>query len=111
MLFQVDFPNATLSRSFTNCRSKPSYLEAAFKPFELMLQGIVLCVLGQIFPILVLLGVVPLYYGARKLGWEFLRLMQRSAADARTRRLADDCLARFSQICDSRQCSDESGTY
>ncbi len=34
---------------------------------ELTLKGAVLCTLGIFFPLLVLIGVVPLYYGVRKL--------------------------------------------
>ena len=56
-----------------NLRSLPQTDRETFQAWELMLNGVVLCVLGQIFPILVLFGVVPLYYGARKLGWVFVR--------------------------------------
>ena len=34
---------------------------------ELTLRGVMFCVLGLLFPPLVLLGLVPLYYGLRKL--------------------------------------------
>ena len=33
---------------------------------ELMLKGIVICLLGVVFPLALLIGLVPLYYGARK---------------------------------------------
>jgi hypothetical protein len=33
---------------------------------ELTLKGAVLCIIGLLFPPLVLIGAVPLYYGARK---------------------------------------------
>jgi hypothetical protein len=63
---------AKLQRILADLRSLPHTDEESFQALELMLQGIVLCVLGQIFPILSLFGVVPLYYGARKLGWVLL---------------------------------------
>jgi hypothetical protein len=34
---------------------------------ELTLKGVVLCALGLLFPPLVVIGLVPLYYGLRKL--------------------------------------------
>ena len=34
---------------------------------ELTLRGVMFCVLGLLFPPLVILGLVPLYYGLRKL--------------------------------------------
>jgi hypothetical protein len=33
---------------------------------EMTLKGIVICLLGVFFPLAVLIGLVPLYYGARK---------------------------------------------
>jgi len=33
---------------------------------ELTLKGVVICLLGVFFPVAVLIGLVPLYYGARK---------------------------------------------
>jgi hypothetical protein len=34
---------------------------------ELTLKGSVICILAVIFPVLVVIGLVPLYYGARKM--------------------------------------------
>ena len=39
---------------------------------EMTLRGVMFCVLGLLFPPLVLLGLVPLYYGLRKLGLAFM---------------------------------------
>jgi hypothetical protein len=46
---------------------------------ELTLKGAVLCVLGLLFPPLVLFGAVPLYYGARK--WASAALGIKGAGD------------------------------
>lgn len=43
-------------------RTNAEKLEAV----ELVLKGVVICVLGVFFPPAVLIGLVPLYYGARK---------------------------------------------
>jgi hypothetical protein len=45
----------------------PQSEEEQLDAVELTLKGAVLCILGLLFPPLILLGVVPLYYGARKL--------------------------------------------
>ena len=34
---------------------------------DLVMKGVVLCLLGVVFPLLVLIGAFPLYYGVRKL--------------------------------------------
>ena len=47
---------------------------------ELTLKGAVLCVLGLLFPPLVLIGAAPLYYGARK--WASVTLGIKGASDA-----------------------------
>ena len=39
---------------------------------EMKLRGVMFCVLGLLFPPLVLLGLVPLYFGLRKLGLAFM---------------------------------------
>lgn len=44
-------------------RSDPEKRDAA----DLALKGVVLCVLGVLFPPFVLIGLVPLFYGGRKL--------------------------------------------
>jgi hypothetical protein len=48
-------------------RELPRTEEEQMDAVELTLKGMVLCVLGLLFPPLVLIGLVPLYYGARKL--------------------------------------------
>ena len=41
---------------------------------SLALKGLVTCVLGLVFPPLLLIGVFPLYYGARKVAWASMGL-------------------------------------
>jgi hypothetical protein len=41
---------------------------------DLALKGLVLCVLGLLFPPLILLGLVPLFFGARKIVWASMGL-------------------------------------
>jgi uncharacterized membrane protein (DUF4010 family) len=41
---------------------------------SLALTGLVLCVLGLLFPPLLLLGVFPLFYGGRKVAWASMGL-------------------------------------
>jgi hypothetical protein len=48
-------------------REVPHCPEERLDAVELTLKGVVICVLGLIFPPLCLVGLVPLYYGARKL--------------------------------------------
>jgi len=48
-------------------RELPQTEEQRFEAVELTLKGVVLCVLGLLFPPLVVIGLVPLYYGLRKL--------------------------------------------
>jgi len=45
----------------------PQTDEQKFEAVELTLKGAVLCVLGLVFPPMILIGVVPFYYGLRKL--------------------------------------------
>lgn len=48
-------------------RELPQTEEERFEAIDLTLKGVVLCVLGLLFPPLVVIGLVPLYYGLRKL--------------------------------------------
>lgn len=41
---------------------------------EMAMQGVVLCVLGFVFPPLLLVGIFPLYYGGRKIGYSTMGL-------------------------------------
>lgn len=41
---------------------------------SLALTGLVLCILGLLFPPLLLLGVFPLFYGGRKVAWASMGL-------------------------------------
>jgi hypothetical protein len=43
--------------------------EQRWDAVELTLKGMVLCLLGLLFPPVLLIGLVPLYYGLRKLVW------------------------------------------
>jgi hypothetical protein len=43
--------------------------EQKWDAVELTLRGLVLCLLGLLFPPVLLIGLVPLYYGLRKLAW------------------------------------------
>ncbi len=61
--------------------SLSSYLRAAPRTDEekrdavsLALKGLVLCMLGLFFPPFLLLGLLPLFYGARKVAWASLGL-------------------------------------
>jgi hypothetical protein len=47
-------------------RELPHTDEEKLDAVELALKGAVLCLIGLLFPPLVLVGAVPLYYGARK---------------------------------------------
>jgi hypothetical protein len=48
-------------------RELPMTEEEKLDAVELTLKGLAICVLGLLFPPLVLIGLVPLYYGTRKL--------------------------------------------
>jgi hypothetical protein len=48
-------------------RELPQTEEEKLDAVELALKGVVLCVLGILFPPLMVIGLVPLYYGLRKL--------------------------------------------
>ncbi len=48
-------------------RELPQTEEEKLDAVDLTLKGVVLCVLGLLFPPLVVIGLVPLYYGLRKL--------------------------------------------
>jgi len=41
---------------------------------DMTLKGLVICLLGMIFPPAVLLGIFPLFYGGRKLAWAWMGL-------------------------------------
>lgn len=41
---------------------------------DLALSGLVICILGLVFPPLLLLGLFPLYYGARKVAYSAMGL-------------------------------------
>jgi hypothetical protein len=62
-------------------RSTREYLRAAPRSDEerrdaadLAMKGLVICMLGFIFPTLVLAGLVPLFYGGRKLAYASMGL-------------------------------------
>jgi hypothetical protein len=48
-------------------REVPQTEEEKLDAVDLTLKGVVLCVLGLLFPPLVVIGLVPLYYGLRKM--------------------------------------------
>ena len=41
---------------------------------DLALKGLVMCVIGLVFPPLLLIGPFPLFYGARKVAWSSMGL-------------------------------------
>lgn len=41
---------------------------------DMAMQGVVLCVLGIVFPPLMLIGIFPLYYGGRKVSYSTMGL-------------------------------------
>ena len=49
---------------------------------DLTLQGLVLCVLGLLFPPFLLMGLFPLYFGARKIAFSSMGLGLVDDADA-----------------------------
>ncbi len=61
-------------------RELPQTEEEKLDAVELTLKGAVLCIVGLLFPPLVLIGAVPLYYGARK--WASAALGITGAKDA-----------------------------
>ena len=48
-------------------RAVPRNDEEKRQAVDLALKGVILCALGLFFPPMILLGVVPFYYGSRKL--------------------------------------------
>ena len=48
-------------------RELPQTEEGRLDAVELTLMGVVICILGLLFPPIIVFGVVPLYYGGRKL--------------------------------------------
>ncbi len=48
-------------------RELPQTEEGRLDAVELTLKGVVICILGLLFPPIIVFGVVPLYYGGRKL--------------------------------------------
>jgi hypothetical protein len=48
-------------------RAAPRSDEETRDAADLALKGVVVCVLGVLFPPIVLVGLIPLFYGARKL--------------------------------------------
>ena len=52
---------------FAYLRAVPRNDEEKRQAVDLTLKGVVMCVLGLFFPPMILIGVVPLYYGGRKL--------------------------------------------
>ena len=50
---------------------------------DLALKGLVFCVLGLIFPPFILIGLVPLFFGARKIVWASMGLGLVDDADQR----------------------------
>jgi len=58
-----------------------AYLEAAPRTdgekreaVNLTLKGVVICLLGLFFPPLILIGLFPLFFGARKMAWASMGL-------------------------------------
>ncbi len=62
-------------------RELPRTEEETLDAVELTLKGIAICVAGLLFPPLVLIGLVPFYYGARK--WAAAAMGIAGADDAR----------------------------
>ena len=66
-------------------RAVPRNDEEKRHAVDMALKGVVLCVLGLFFPPFILVGVIPLYYGSRKLflvwlGLDILAEIDRSNA-------------------------------
>jgi hypothetical protein len=68
-------------------RELPRTEEEKLDAVELALKGVVLCIIGLLFPPLVLVGAVPLYYGARK--WASVALGIAGAKDVASDELSD----------------------
>ena len=56
-----------VTESMAYLREFPETEKEKFDAAELTLKGVVLCLLSLLFPPLILIGLVPLYYGIRKL--------------------------------------------
>jgi hypothetical protein len=70
LVFWISFPRRARRLGYPNARA---YLRAAPRSdderrdaADLALKGLAWCLLGILFPPLVLVGLVPLFYGARK---------------------------------------------
>lgn len=50
-------------------RAAPRSEEEKRAAVDLTLRGLVICLLGLVFPPFLLIGVIPFYYGARKLAY------------------------------------------
>ena len=53
-------------------RATPRSEEEKKDAVDLTLTGVVICILGLVFPPLLLIGIIPLYYGARKLAYSVM---------------------------------------
>jgi hypothetical protein len=60
-------------------RDLPQTDDERLDAVDLALKGMVLCVLGVLFPPLIVIGLVPLYYGLRKLAAVRLGIKARTA--------------------------------
>ena len=50
-------------------RSTPRSDEEKRDAVDLSLKGLVICIIGLVFPPFLLIGIIPLFYGARKLAY------------------------------------------
>jgi hypothetical protein len=55
-------------------RAAPSSDEEKREAVNLALKGMVICLLGLVFPPFLLIGIFPLFYGARKVAWASMGL-------------------------------------
>ena len=55
-------------------RAAPSSDEEKREAVNLALKGLIICLLGLLFPPLLLIGIVPLFYGGRKVVWASMGL-------------------------------------
>jgi hypothetical protein len=55
-------------------RATPRSDEEKRDAVSLALKGLVICILGLVFPPLLLIGIFPLFYGTRKVAWASLGL-------------------------------------
>jgi hypothetical protein len=63
----------------------PKTDEQKLDAIELAIKGAVLCILGHLFPLFLLIGLIPLYYGARKLAaiqWGLAKAADEEHVDA-----------------------------